>query len=456
MRYFYKQKDSDFYNPRILDNPLIWVLVSLVALIFSSIAVVKGYRSTLIVEILIVSVITFLIVTTYQCYQAKKYLKTFRHLISYLVNYGIVEALNTSMLNSKSSASMTNKKYRVMPKIWLWYDSNVSGYIIRVEKLAGTYESDLDHLAELISSSMGDHYEVTSKAVSRDGSWFNFVVSQVQQNLRFVPRNVKELIQKQYIVKLMNNLTINFAKLPHLALFGKTNSGKSTVFWSIILQTISNSQLYFVDFKNEFSILKEFYPAGRFATSQDEVIELLQNMVSILNQRKKFVQMESRKRREIGLTASRLGLEPIYLVIDEFASVLASFGTSTEGRKKRKLCESLLLQVLMQSRAFGIIVLYASQSPSTEVLNQQMRSQFSTYILLGSANSDVQRMALGQVATAGNVDRFAGYYVEETADFTTPREFEVPDFYTHKLNELDTFKCLYNLYNRKENEKCFH
>jgi hypothetical protein len=449
MRYFYKQKDSDFYNPHILDNPLILVLVSLVALIFSSIAVVKGYRSTLIVEILIVSVITFLIVTTYQCYQAKKYLKTFRHLISYLVNYGIVEALNTSMLNSKSSASMTNKKYRVLPKIWLWYDSDVSGYIIRVEKLAGTYKSDLDHLAELISSSMGDHYEVTSKAVSRDGSWFNFVVSQVQQNLRFVPKSINDLVQKPYCVKLMNNLTINFASLPHLSIFGKTSSGKSTVLWAIVLQTIGNSQLYFIDFKNEFSVLSSFYPSSRFATDTDQIIQMLQKLVSIMTERKKFVQREAKKRGVIGLTGYDLHLTPIFLVVDEFASVLSAFDNTTEGRKQKKLCESLMLQILMQSRAYSIYVLYSSQSPSTEVLSQQMRSQFGTYILLGSANSDVQRMAFGQVAYEGNLEKFSGYYLQNTADMTTPQLFEVPNIFENNLNTVDTFKQMY-LYNRKE------
>lgn len=451
MRYYYKNQNSDFYNPKFIDNPVVWIFVSFLISVVAVIAMIKGYRSSLIVNIAVFSTIVFLIVTGYQVYQAKKYLKTFHNFVSYLFNYDIVQALNTSMLNSKSAAGMVNKSYRVLPKIWIY--SSGPEYVVKIQKLAGTYETDLDHLSELISSTLGDRYKITSKKVTQDQSWFEFVASLVQQDLRFVPKSLDDLQQNAYEVKLMNNLTINFAKLPHLAIFGKTNSGKSTVLWAIILQTISNSQLFFVDFKNEFSILKEFYPTDRFATSQDEVIDLLEEVVSILNQRKKIVQRESRKRREIGLTASQLGLEPVYLIIDEFASVLASFGTSTEGRKKRKLCESLLLQILMQSRACGIIVLYASQSPSTEVLNQQMRSQFSIYVLLGSATSDVQRMALGQVATAGNVDRFAGYYVEETADFTTPQEFEVPDFYTHKLNELDTFKCLYN---RKENEKCFH
>lgn len=446
MRYFYKSKNTDFYNSKIIDNPAFWIFVSLIVSIASFIAILKGYRNLLVVEIALVSIITFLVVTGYQVYQVKRYLKTFRNFLSYLANYNLVQALNTSILNSKSSASMTNKSYRVLPKIWIY--SSALEYHIKIEKLAGTYDADLDHLAQLVSSTLGDRYKITSKKVAQDENWFEFVASPVVQNLRFVPKSVNDLVQESYVVRLMNNLVIDFAKLPHLAVFGKTNSGKSTVLWSIVLQVIGNSKLFFIDFKNEFSILKKFYPADRFATSQDEAIDLLEKVVSILNQRKKLVQRESRKRQVIGLTASKLGLEPIYLVIDEFASVLASFGTSVEGRKKRKLCESLLLQVLMQSRAFGIIVLYASQSPATEVLNQQMRSQFSTYILLGSANSDVQRMALGQVATAGNVDKFSGYYVEETADFTTPQQFEVPDFYKHKLNELDTFEYLYN---RKEN-----
>ena len=45
-----------------------------------------------------------------------------------------------------------------------------------------------------------------------------------------------------------------------------------------------------------------------------------------------------------------------------------------------------------------------TQDPSTDVLPQKIRQQFSTRILLGSANSDIQRMALGEVATSGNVE----------------------------------------------------
>lgn len=448
MRYFYKDKNSDFYNSKIVDNPAVWIVVSLVTSIITGILVAKGFRNRLIVEIFVVSVFVFAIATGYQVYQVKKYLKTFRHFISYLLNYDLVQALNTSMLNSKSSAGMVNKSYRVLPKIWLWYDSNVSGYIIRVEKLAGTYESDLDHLAELISSSMGDHYEVTSKAVSRDGSWFNFVVSQVQQNLRFVPRTTNDLQQPLYKVRLMNNLILDFSQLPHLACFGKTNSGKSTVLWAIILQVIGNSEIYFEDFKNEFSILNGFYPCDHFATNTDQIVKMLEKLVQIMNSRKKIIAQEAKRLGIIGLTGFDMKMKPIYFIADEWASVLAAFGTDTSEKKKKKHCEDLMRQLLMQARSTALIILYASQSPSTDVLSNQDRSQFGTYVLLGSANSDVQRMALGEVVTSGSVGNLTGYYMQSTAEMTSPQFFEVPDIYKYKLNTVEIYN---RLYNRKEN-----
>lgn len=445
MRYYYKDKNSDFYHSKVIDNPAVWIVVSLIIAIISCILIANNIRNYLVIEIAVVSIIAFLSVTSFQIYQIKKYLGTFRNFISFVVNYNVVQALNTAILNSKSSASMTNKSYRVLPKVWIY--SSALEYHIKIQKLAGTYDTDLDHLAQLVSSALGDHYWITSKKVTRDESWFEFIASPVQQNLRFVPKSIDDLIQKPYMVRLMSNLTINFARLPHLAVFGRTSSGKSTVLWSIILQTISNSQLYFIDFKNEFSVLSSFYPSSRFATDTNQIIQMLQKLVSIMNVRKKIVQREAKKRGVIGLTGYDLHLTPIFLVVDEFASVLSAFNNSTEGRKQKKFCESLMLQILMQARAYSMYVLYSSQSPSTEVLSQQMRSQFGTYILLGSANGDTQRMAFGQTVTTGNVDQFSGYYLESTAKMTTPEIFEVPDIFKNKLNTVSVFR---ELYNRKE------
>lgn len=447
MRYFYKNKNTDFYNSKIIDNPIVWIVASFLISVIAVIAVIKGYRSSLIVNIAVFSTIAFLIVTGYQVYQVKKYLKTFRNFISYLLNYDIVQALNTSILNSKSAAGMVNKTYRVLPKIWI-YSSGLE-YVIKIQKLAGTYKSDLDHLAELVSSTLGDRYKITSKKLTQDESWFEFVLSPVQQNLRFVPRTTNDLQQPLYKVRLMNNLILDFSQLPHLACFGKTNSGKSTVLWAIILQVIGNGELYFEDFKNEFSILSNFYPQDRFATDTDQIVKMLEKLVQIMNSRKKIIAQEAKRRGIIGLTGFDMKMKPIYFIADEWASVLAAFGTDTSEKKKKKHCEDLMRQLLMQARSTALIILYASQSPSTDVLSNQDRSQFGMYILLGSANSDVQRMALGEVVTSGSVGNLTGYYMQSTAEMTSPQFFEVPDIYKYKLNTVEIYN---RLYNRKENQ----
>lgn len=451
MRYYYKNKDSDFYNPKIYDNPLIWIVISLVVSISGYWAILRGYTlNGLLIDICTVSTITFVAVTTWQVIQVKKYLGSFRNLISYLTHYDWVEAINTAILNSRSSAGMINKSYRVLPKIWIWKYSSAPGYKIKIQKLAGTYESDLDKVAEMVSSAVGDNYRITSKSIAQDQSWFDLVISPVNRNLLFIPKEIADLQQPLYKVRLMNNLILDFSRLPHLACFGKTNSGKSTVLWSIVLQTIGNGELYFEDFKNEFSILSNFYPQDRFATDTDQIVKMLEKLVQIMNSRKRIIAQEAKRRGIIGLTGFDMKMKPIYFVADEWASVLAAFGTDTSERKKKKHCEDLMRQLLMQARSTALIILYVSQSPSTDVLSNQDRSQFGTYILLGSANSDVQRMALGEVATSGSIGNFTGYYMQSTAQMTSPQLFEVPDIYRHKLNTVKTYKCLY----RKENKKC--
>ena len=126
--------------------------------------------------------------------------------------------------------------------------------------------------------------------------------------------------------------------------------------------------------------------------------------------------------------------------------MISSFSSS----KDKKHCEALMRQLLMQARSCSIIILYASQSPSTDVLSNQNRSQFGTYLLLGSANADVQRMAFGQVATTGNVGHFSGYYLKSTADMDEPQKFYVPDIFSYNLNQVEVFKEIYE--KGKQNE----
>jgi len=350
--------------------------------------------------------------------------------------------LQTSLLNAKTTGAVASHSYRVLPRIWVYKEDQK--FFFKIQKIPGSFEADLDNLAELVGSTLGDRFEIVGKSLDPSGTWFELVFGLVNQHLRFIPKTISEIPQPAYTLKLMNGVSIDMAQLPHLALFGLTGSRKSSTLITLVMETTSTSENYFIDFKGEFSVLSSFIPADHFARTEPEILNLLECLIKIMKKRAKIVNKEVKKRGVMGLTAKQVGLKPIYLVVDEYAAAKASF-------KKPKELDALMLQCLMQFRAYGIFVLYASQSPNSTVLPVQMREQFGTYILLGTANAETQRMTFGEVATTGTVPIGSGFYLTKTAQMPTPQRFEVPDFYKYHLNGIDTLKALYEMGHKDDN-----
>lgn len=92
----------------------------------------------------------------------------------------------------------------------------------------------------------------------------------------------------------------------------------------------------------------------------------------------------------------------------------------------------------------GVSVFASTQDPSVDTLPQKIRQQFSTKILLGSANQDTQRMAFGDVATKGDVEDFRGYYVSDGL-VNQPMKFFVCDLYSNGFNDLGVFKEVHRM-----------
>lgn len=105
--------------------------------------------------------------------------------------------------------------------------------------------------------------------------------------------------------------------------------------------------------------------------------------------------------------------------------------------------------MVQKGRSVSVFAIVASQSPSVDVLPQGIRSQFSTKILLGSASGDVQRMAFGEATTPGNVKKFQGYYYVDGLTIE-PQKFFVPNLFKFDLENMDTFKKLYQIGKQKE------
>ena len=377
MRYFYKRKDSDFYSARILESPAVWTWISLGTSLTAFFLVSQGFPKEL-VKIGLVALAVFLGLVLGQAYLYWRYLGSIKRVLSYWANLSLVWSLQTSLLNAKNTGAVASHSYRVLPRIWVYKESEK--IFFKLQKIPGSFEEDLDHLAELVGATVGDRFEVVGKSLDPSGTWFEVVCGRVNEHLRFTPKSVGEIPQPVYTLKLMNGVNVDMTSLPHLAIFGLTGSRKTSTLLAFIAEVLPTSEVYFLDGKNEFSVLSSIIPADHFASNEESILNLLSKLIKIMKDRAKIVNQEVKKRGVMGLTAKKVGLKPIYLVVDEYASVKASF-------KKPKELDSLMLQCLMQFRAYGIYVLYASQSPNSSVLPVQMREQFGTYILLGTANA---------------------------------------------------------------------
>ena len=287
-----------------------------------------------------------------------------------------------------------------------------------------------------MTGSLPRNYVVTTKKVDLDGKKFVFLCEKIDTNLAFCPKDWEQLCQNDYFVVLQNDIKINLSESPHIAVWGASGSGKSTVLISVLAQLISNStDVYIVDGKNEFSSFKNF--VEQVAVENDDILNLLEEIIQIIQKRQKIVAKEVLKTNKIGLTSQDVGLSPVVVMADEVASVLATFDT-----KEKKKVVSYLMQVAQKGRSVGVFLIIASQSPATDVLPNSIREQFATKILLGTASGDVQRMAFGETVTTSDVERFQGFYSEDGKTIT-PQRFYVPNLYENNLANLETFQKIY-------------
>lgn len=321
---------------------------------------------------------------------------------------------------------------------------------IEISKIAGLKEADIDDLRELIDSDLTgrfSNFAVSEQLVSDDRLEFQFYAEDVASDLTWIPRNINDLKQKPYILKLQNGLEINLADRPNVGLWGAVGSGKSTVVFACVAQLLSTgSTLIFLDGKNEYSAFNLFYPKQSFLTDADSIEKKLKDIVNReLPRRQKIVEAATKKKRKIGLRGFDIGLAPLVIVADEIGNLA---GTT----KQRKMIGQYLTTIMQRGRSISCFVIWATQDPAVSsamsVLPQGAMSQLSTKILLGTAKPEVQREVFGDVATTGNVPHFRGYYVSNGLT-VIPKKFYVPNLYKNHLSGLDTFEKLYTEQTKK-------
>lgn len=412
-----------------------WLLVVSLAVLSSIIGLVVSIKA---VQFALWSLVCVLIIV--RAYSLMKSVINAKSIKTHITQKGAERAITKSLLATMSVNRLQDTPHISVPVVRV--GASLPSYItVTVEKLPGMYE--LDKLTEDINSSFRGKlgaYAVTSAMVTTDGLFYKFVLEDVGTDKTWRPATMDDIKAEKYIIKLQKGLKVNLSERAHIAVWGKTGSKKTTVLFGIILQLFSmGADVRFIDGKDEFSSFKDFYLSDKIVSDIDPVFEQLEDILAIIKERQQIMADEVQKRQKIGLKASEVGLQPVVLVADEIGSIVALMDS-----KQSKKFVADLTAIIQRGRSVGVSVIASTQDPSTDTLPQKIRQQFATKLLLGSANSDIQRMAFGEVATAGNVEDFRGFYMCDGLT-NQPLKFYVCDLYSYGFNELEAFKKAYKL-----------
>lgn len=419
----YKKNANNVYKLPLYSQKWFWLLVALVVSVAFSVLFSKWFFGVVIAVML------------WWGYTVFKRITKAGSLNKYLAELSAERAITKSLLATMTVNRLQDTPFISVPKVEV-SDSRPRLLEVGVEKLAGMH--DIDKLTEDIDASLRGklgNYAVTSGMITTDGLNYKFVLEDVASDKTWRPKSPKDLKMKKYHLKLQKGLVINLADRPHIAIWGKTGSKKTTVLLGMILQLFSQgADLRFLDGKNEFSAFEEFYPSNKIASTVEDVQTQIDDLLKLIDERQKIMSSEVRKRQKMGLKASEVGLQLVVLIADEIGSIVALM----DNKQQKKFINGLVA-IIQRGRSVGVSVFASTQDPSVDTLPQKIRQQFSTKILLGSANQDTQRMAFGDVATKGDVEDFRGYYISDGLT-NQPMKFFVCDLYSHGFNNLKAFK----------------
>lgn len=419
-----------------------WLLIAFLFAVVLTLLLFALFNTTILLVSLVAWLVVVILIIVKACSVVKRMIKA-RTIETYFIETSSEKAVTKSLLATMSVNRLQDTPYISVPSVTVC-DSRPSHISVEVEKLAGMY--DIDKMIEDINSSFRkklSDYAVTSALITENGLMYKFILEDKGSDKTWRPATLNEMKQKSHVIKLQENLSVNLADSPHLIVWGKSGSGKSTAILAMILQLfLQGAETYFIDPKLEYSAFKNFYPSDMIAEDTEAILELLRRICDKLKDRQRKVSKGVRERKKMGLRAYDLDMKPVVVVADEIGSAVAMMDS-----KQKKEFLGLLTQIVQKGRSVSVFAIVGTQSPKVETtLSSDIRQQFATKILLGSASGDVQRMAFdGEVATKGNTERFKGFYISDGKTNEQPLSFAVTDLHAHGLNSLENFQRAYEI-----------
>ena len=204
--------------------------------------------------------------------------------------------------------------------------------------------------------------------------------------------DISEVTINNHSLKLMADVFWDYIAEPHLLIGGGTGGGKTVVLMSIVWALAKVGFIDLCDPKNaDLAGLKDvpvFH--GRVFSTKEEIIQCLKDNVTFMENRYQAIQ--NHPNYKIGKSFSDYGMKPKFIVIDEWAALMAKI--DSDYRLQAQVTE-YLTQLVLEGRQSGVFIIFAMQRPDGEYIKTALRDNFMKRLSVGHLEDTGYTMMFG-------------------------------------------------------------
>lgn len=275
----------------------------------------------------------------------------------------------------------TKTKIARFPRMYYRMENGLLHF--QVEITMGKYQEPLLHLETRLES--GLYCELVSREL-RDGYVEYTLLYDMVANR--IP--ISEVQATDGRLRLMKNIWWEYDTLPHMLIAGGTGGGK-TYFILTIIQALlqTDAVLHILDPKNaDLADLSAVMPEVYYR--KEDIAACVSRFCDGMMQRSES--MKSMQGYKTGENYAYLGLEPHFLIFDEYVAFMEMLNT-----REREDVLNKLKQIVMLGRQVGFFLILACQRPDAKYLGDGIRDQFNFRVALGRMSELGYSMMFGEV-----------------------------------------------------------
>lgn len=196
-------------------------------------------------------------------------------------------------------------------------------------------------------------------------------------------------------IQLMKNLYWNPIDDPHLLVCGGTGGGKTVLLRTLIRAMAKVGAVDICDPKQaDFVTMAEQRAfEGRISYEVNDIVEMIERAVGIMFARYAYMRQKREENGDKDLHKFyEYGLEPYFLVCDEYNALCAMLDFQT-----RQRLDNAMGQFLLLGRQAGCFAVIAMQKPSREDLGSKLQANINFRISVGRLDEVGYDLAFGEV-----------------------------------------------------------